>query len=627
MTEPTKDSESVSATEGLLGWMLEYLRPYRNRVALLSVLLVSEIVLGALQPWPLAIVIDYVLTPASAGGKSFPVGIQPWITSFTHGNQFVLLISVVILGVVLQVVNQFVSAYGTQVQVDTGQRMVYDLRGKLFSHLTALGLSHHITTSTADAVYRVDVDAYAIENLVMSGLFPLATSTIALAVMFGWLFYMNVTIALLSLTVVPFLYLCLRFYTRTLVNREERVKELEAKLLGRLYETFGAMKLVKSFAREPYELQRYKTNGVTTMDARIAITWQQSLFSVVVSTITILGTALVVIVGGNYVMTGRLTIGQLTVVISYLAAVYGPLSAIAHTTGQLQGALAGTKRVRAMFALVPETVEAPDAIDAVDVKGEVRVEDVGFTYSNGSRVLHDISFSAKPGEVVALVGLTGAGKTTLVSLIPRFYDPTVGRVTIDGVDIRRYRIRSLRDKIAIVLQDPVLFAGTIADNLRYGRLDATDEELEQAARAAHAHEFISRLPNGYQTEIAQAGGSLSGGERQRLSVARAILKNAPILILDEPTSSLDSISEEIVFAALRRLRAGRTTIVIAHRLSTVRDADRILVLDGGEIAAQGRHEDLLKSSQLYRRMCARLSVGKSLDDPETVDELIEAAKR
>jgi ATP-binding cassette subfamily B protein/subfamily B ATP-binding cassette protein MsbA len=627
MTEPTKDLESVSATEGLLGWMLEYLRPYRSRVALLSVLLVSEIVLGALQPWPLAIVIDYVLTPASAGGKSFPASIQPWITTFTHGNQFVLLISVVIVGVVLQVVNQFVSAYGTQVQVDTGQRMVYDLRGKLFSHLTALGLNHHITTSTADAVYRVDVDAYAIENLVMSGLFPLATSTIALAVMFGWLFYMNVTIALLSLTVVPFLYLCLRFYTRTLVNREERVKELEAKLLGRLYETFGAMKLVKSFAREPYELQRYKTNGVTTMDARIAITWQQSLFSVVVSTITILGTALVVIVGGDYVMTGRLTIGQLTVVISYLAAVYGPLSAIAHTTGQLQGALAGTKRVRAMFALVPETVEAPDAIDAVDVKGDVSVEDVGFTYSNGSRVLHDISFTAKPGEVIALVGLTGAGKTTLVSLIPRFYDPTVGRVTIDGVDVKRYRIRSLRDKIAIVLQDPVLFAGTIADNLRYGRLDATDEEIEQAARAAHAHEFISRLPNGYQTEIAQAGGSLSGGERQRLSVARAILKNAPILILDEPTSSLDSISEEIVFAALRRLRAGRTTIVIAHRLSTVRDADRILVLDGGEIAAQGRHEDLLKSSQLYRRMCARLSVGKSLDDPETVDELIEAAKR
>ena len=229
--------------------------------------------------------------------------------------------------------------------------------------------------------------------------------------------------------------------------------------------------------------------------------------------------------------------------------------------------------------------------------------------------------------MVALVGLTGAGKTTLVSLIPRFYDATFGQVLVDGVDVRQYRIRQLRERIALVLQDPVLFSGTIAENLRYGRLDATPEDVERAARAAHAHEFVSHLAKGYDTEIAEAGGGLSGGERQRLSVARAILKNAPILILDEPTSSLDAISEEIVFAALRRLRAGRTTLVIAHRLSTVRDADRILVLDGGQIAAQGRHEELLESSQLYRRMCARLSVGKSLDEPETVDELIEAAQR
>jgi ATP-binding cassette subfamily B protein/subfamily B ATP-binding cassette protein MsbA len=436
----------------------------------------------------------------------------------------------------------------------------------------------------------------------MSGIFPLATSITSLTVMFAILLWLNVTIALLSLAVVPFMYLCLRYYTSTLVNREERVKELESKLLERLYETFGAMRLVKSFAREPHELQRYARAGDTTMNARIAITWQQSLFSVVVSTITILGTALVVIVGGTFVMRGRLTIGELTVVISYLGAVYGPLSAIAHTTGQLQGALAGARRVRSMFALLPETAgedDAPDAVDAAGIKG----------------------------EMVALVGLTGAGKTTLVSLIPRFYDPSTGRVLIDGVDARRYRVRSLRERIGIVLQDPVLFAGSLADNLRYGRLDATPHEIEEAARAAHAHEFISRLPKGYDTEIAEAGGGLSGGERQRLSLARAILKNAPILILDEPTSSLDAISEEIVFAAVRRLRAGRTTIVIAHRLSTVRDADRILVLDGGKIAAQGKHDELLRTSQLYRRMCARLSVGKSLDEPESVDELIQAARR
>jgi ATP-binding cassette subfamily B protein len=616
----------------LLGWTLSFLRPYHRRVSLLAVLLLTEIGLGALAPWPLAVVIDNVL-----GGKTFSTGITRWAAmgaslshlkaALTHNNRFAFLVLVVIAGVALQVVNQLVSAYGTQVQVDTGQRMVYDLRSRLFEHLTALGLHHHITTSTADAVYRVDVDAYAIENLVMSGIFPLATSIASLTVMFGVLLYMNVTIALWSLAVVPFLYLSLRYYTSTLVTREERVKELESKLLERLYETFGAMKLVKSFAREPHELGRYSQAGEKTMGARIAITWQQSLFSVIVSTITILGTALVVIVGGTLVMRGVLTVGRLYVVINYLGAVYGPLSAIAHTTGQLQGALAGAKRVRAMFALTPETIDAPDAVPASPIQGDIRFEDVGFNYPDGTNVLHGITFSAKPGEMVALVGLTGAGKTTLISLIPRFYDVTAGRVLIDGIDVRRYRVRELRERIGIVLQDPVLFSGTIAENLRYGRLDATPDEIEQAARAAHAHEFVSRLPRGYDTEIAEAGGGLSGGERQRLSMARAILKNAPILILDEPTSSLDAISEEIVFAALRRLRAGRTTLVIAHRLSTVRDADRILVLDGGRIAAQGRHLDLLKSSQLYRRMCARLSVGKSLDEPESVDELIQAAKR
>ncbi len=607
----------------IVPWMLSFLGPHRGRVTLLAVLLLAEIALGALQPWPFAIAIDYVL-----GGKTFEnASVQAFLDSYTHGQKYELLIIVVVAGVVLQIINQFVSAYGTQVQVDTGQRMVYDLRYRLFNHLQALGLHHHITTSTSDAVYRVDIDAYAIENLVMSGIFPLATAVTTLIVMFAILAYKDLTIALLSLTVVPFLYFCLRYYTATLVNREERVKELESKLLDRLYETFSAMRLVKSFAREPYEADRYAAAGDRTMQARISITWQQSLFSVAVSTITILGTGLIIIVGGVHVMRGQLSVGALTVVVAYLGAVYGPLSSIAHTTGQLQAAIAGARRVRAMFALTPETVDAPDAIDASAVTGDIRFENVGFDYPDGTKVLHDIDFTAKPGEMVALVGLTGAGKTTLVSLIPRFYNATAGRVVIDGVDVRQYRVRSLREKIAIVLQDPVLFQGTIRDNLRYGRLDATQEDIEQAARAAHAHEFISRLPKGYDTEIAEAGGSLSGGERQRLSVARAIIKNAPILILDEPTSSLDAISEEIVFAALRRLRAGRTTIVIAHRLSTVRDADCILVLDGGRIAAKGRHEELLQSSQLYRRMCARLSVGRSLDEPETVDELIEAAKR
>jgi ATP-binding cassette, subfamily B, bacterial len=616
--------ESAGAQMPFLPWMLSFLRPYWRSALGLAVLLIVQIALGALQPWPLKVVIDNVLNNEE---HPFPEPVAGWMAALTGGSLLGALVIVVFGGVLLQLINQFVTAHALQIQVETGQRMVYDLRGRLFEHLQALGLHHHITRNTGDAVYRIDVDAYSIENLVMSGLFPLVTSATTLIVMFVILLRLDLTVALLSLAVVPFLFLCLRYYMNTLVMRTERVKELESKLVERLYEVFSAIRLVKSFAREAHERTRYTSFGNQVMQARIAITWQESMFSVVVSTITILGTALVTIVGGLHVLRGQMSVGELTVVIAYLGAVYGPLSAIAHTTGQLQGAVAGARRVRAMFAMLPETAEAPDAIDADGVKGQIRFEDVGFAYPDGTEVLQDINFTAAPGEMVALVGLTGAGKTTLVSLIPRFYEATSGRVLVDGVDVRRYRIRSLRERIAIVLQDPILFAGSIADNLRYGRLDASDADIEAAARAAHAHEFVARLAKRYDTEIAEAGGGLSGGERQRLSVARAILKDAPILILDEPTSSLDAISEEIVFAALRRLRAGRTTIVIAHRLSTVRDADRILVLDRGRIAAEGRHDDLLKSSQLYRRMCARLSVGRSLDEPETVDELIEAARR
>jgi ATP-binding cassette subfamily B protein len=601
----------------LIPWALSFLRPYRLRVVGLAVLVLAQIALNTLQPWTLKIVVDYVL-----GNSVFPEPYRTWLTDVTGGSTGALLVFFVIAGVILELTNQICSAWGTQVQVDTGQRMVYDLRYRLFAHLESLGLYHHITTSTGDAVYRVDVDSYSLENLALSGVFPLVTSVIQLTVMFIVLAKVDLTVALLSLSVIPFLFMSLRYYASTLSHREERVKELESNLISRLYESFSSIRLIKSFAREPYESARYRSAGDITRDARIAVTWQQSMFGVAVGAITVLGTALVTIVGGLHVISGQMTVGSMLVVISYLAQVYGPLSAIAHTTGQLQSAVAGARRVRKMLAITPETVEQPGARDADRVAGNIRFEHVGFSYPDGASVLHDINFEAAPGQMVALVGLTGAGKTTLVSLIPRFYDATEGRVLVDGIDVRSYRIRSLREKIAIVPQDAVLLSGTIAENLRYGRLDATDEEIEAAARAAHAHDFVSRLPKQYDTAVAEAGGGLSGGERQRLSVARAILKNAPILILDEPTSSLDAISEEIVFAALRRLRAGRTTLVIAHRLSTVRDADRILVLDGGRIAAQGRHEELLKSSLLYRRMCARLSVGKSLDEPETVDEIL-----
>jgi ATP-binding cassette subfamily B protein len=603
----------------LLSWTLSLLRPYRTRVFAISLLAILEIALGALAPWPLKAVVDNVLE-----GRPLPEPLAAIVTALVGSSAVALLLVVVAAGLLLQIMGEVVVMIHTQLQVDTGQRIVYDLRAKLLSHIQVLPLRHHLLAKTADSVYRLDSDVYCVNDLVMGGVFPLAMAVLKLSVMFAILMRLDATLALLSLTVAPFLYVCLRYYSLKMTDRAERVKALESSLIERAYEIISSIKAVKSFARERHELARFARSGADTMGARLRLTWQESLFSVTVSAITLTGTALVLAVGGLHVMDGRLTVGGLLVVIAYLAAVYNPLSSIAHTSGSLQQAIVSARRVREILALAPEPFDAPDAVDASGVAGHVRFDNVSFAYDEGRPILDGVSFLARPGEMVALVGLTGAGKTTLASLLPRFFEPTSGRVLIDGVEASRYSLRSLRERIALVPQEPALFSGTILDNIRYGRLEASDAEVEAAARAAQVHRFVQRLPKGYRTEVAEAGATLSGGERQRMGIARALLKNAPILILDEPTSSLDAISEEAVFDALRHLREGRTTIVIAHRLSTIRRATRILVLHEGRLIAQGTHDELVASTELYRRMCAHLSVGRSLDEPEWVDELRKA---
>jgi ATP-binding cassette, subfamily B, bacterial len=602
----------------LAAWTLSFLRPYRARVAAIVALSVLEVGLATLAPWPLKAVVDNAL-----GGHPLPAAIAGPITALAGTSPTAILVVIVVAGLLLQLASEVVLMAHTQLQVKTGQRVVYDLRATLLAHLQALSLRHHTLTRTADSVYRLEADAYCVNDLVIGGVFPLAMAVLKLTAMFVILARLDPTLALLSLVVVPFLYVALRYYSRKMVERAEQVKALESSLVERMYEVLSSIKVIKSFARERYELARFGQAGDATMGARLRLTWQESLFSVVVSAITLSGTALVLGVGGLHVMNGTLTVGSLLVVIAYLAAVYNPLSSIAHTTGSLQQAVVSARRVREILARTPEALDVPGARDASAITGDIRFDRVSFAYEDRP-ILEDVSFVARPGELVALVGLTGAGKTTLASLVPRFFDPTAGRVLVDDVDIRQYSLRTLRERIALVPQEPVLFAGTIADNIRYGRLDADRAAIEDAARAAHVHSFVERLSHGYDTPIAEAGATLSGGERQRLGIARALLKDAPILILDEPTSSLDAISEEVVFDALRRLRAGRTTLVIAHRLSTIRDASRILVLHEGRLIAQGSHDELIASNELYRRMCARLSVGRSLDEPESVDELIQS---
>jgi len=504
------------------------------------------------------------------------------------------------------------------------QRVVHTLRGRLLEHLQALPLRHHVLTPTADSVYRLDADAHCVDDLIIGGVFPLLLAGLNLAVMFVVLMYVDLTLALLSLVVAPFLYVCLRFYSRTMVDRAERVKALEATLIERAFEILSSIAAVKSFTRERHELARFSSSGDDTMRARLSLTWQESLFSVAVTAITLAGTALVLIVGGLHVLDGTLTLGSLLVVVAYLAAVYDPLSAIAHSTGSLQQAVASARRVRGIFELTPEVLDDPDGIDAAGITGRISFAAVSFSYDDSRQVLDSIGFEAHPGELVALVGLTGAGKTTIASLVPRFFEPGSGQVLVDDVDVGRYSLKSLREQIALVPQQPMLFTGTIADNIRYGRLDASDAEVEAVARDAHVHDFVARLPQGYQTPVYEGGGTLSGGERQRIGIARALLKAAPILILDEPTSAVDAISEGAIFDTLRRIRSKHTTLVIAHRLSTIRDATRILVLDGGRLIAQGTHTELLRTSDLYRAMCAKLFVGESLDDETPVDHLLRA---
>jgi ABC-type multidrug transport system fused ATPase/permease subunit len=430
-------------------------------------------------------------------------------------------------------------------------------------------------------------------------------SALTLAAMFDILIRIDHSLALVSLSVVPFLFVWIRWASRRMRPGAEQTRVLESRLSARMHESFAAIRLVKSFGREPYEGQRFSGAADAAMRARVGLSTREAVFSSVVATLTALGTAIVVLTGGLLVLRGRITIGTVLVALAYLGFVYGPLSGLANTTGSIQQAVAGVERVRETLGTTAEPING-GGIDPKRLQGRLEFQDVRFSY-DGREVLHGVSFTALPGEFIALVGPSGSGKTTLVSLIPRFYDPTRGRILIDGVDSTRYRLQSLRQQVALVLQESVVLAGSIRDNLRYGNLDATDADIEAAARAANAHDFIVQLPGGYNAELGEAGAGLSGGQKQRLSMARAFLKDAPLLILDEPTAALDAVSERLVLNALTRLRRGRTVLVIAHRLSTVREADRIIVLDGGRVVASGSHEALLVESELYRRLASHFT--------------------
>jgi ATP-binding cassette, subfamily B, bacterial len=577
----------------LLRKTLHYARPFWHHILASLVLIAISAVVSLLSPWPLAILVDSVL-----GNKPLPSILPAWLSSLDQAG---LLVIVVVSGLVLTCAENGLTVLNEYVTTRLDQWMVLDLRSDLFRHTHRLSPSFYEGERTGTLMYQINSLSSAAGAVVVA-LPPVLQSAITLGGMFFIAYRLDPTLALLSLTVVPVIYASLGYYARRIEPRLVNARRLEGQSLSIVHEAISMLRVIVAFGREPHMFDRFRKQGEEAVRARVGVTVRQTVFSLVVNTTTAAGSALVLGVGAWHVIQGKLSTGELLVLIGYIAAIYKPLEQLSGTVASLQEQFVGLRSVFGLLSVEPGVKEADDAVDVGRVEGRITVEDVDFHYPGRKQTLLGISFDVQPGQRVAVVGPTGAGKTTLVWLLDRFYDPERGRILLDGIDVRRLRIDALRRQISIVLQEPLLFSSSIAENIRYGRLEASDAEVVEAARAANAHEFVERLPHGYSTILGERGSRLSGGERQRIAVARAFLKDAPVLILDEPTSSIDSRTESSILEALDRLSVGRTTFTIAHRLSTVREADLILVMSEGRLIERGTHETLLARGGLYAEL-------------------------
>ena len=569
-----------------------YLWPYRWRVgvALLQVAGISALEL--LKPWPLQIVIDGVL-----GGKPVrwaPLAGLPGPTLLAVASAALVLIYL-LLGL-LAVWNN----YST---ISIGQGMVNDLRSRFYAHLQRLSLSFHARAGVGDLIYRVTADTFAIQTLAMNGLFPILSAALLLGGMLVVMVRLDPLLTVVACAVGPLLLIGVLLVNRRIAAAATEMRERESEVYQIVQRNLSAIKVVQAFSREEVEHRRFLAGSAASLRSGLRLYTLQTAYGAATNVVVAAGTAAVLWVGAQQVWSGHLSVGEVVVFVSYLASLYGPINSIVQTYGLIKGAQAGVVRVFSILDTDPAVRDGHGTL-AKPVCGEVEFRDVGFAYPDGAPALHHVSLRVRSGECLAIVGPTGAGKSTLVSLVPRFYDATEGQVLVDGVDVRTLRSADLRGQISMVLQPPIVFPMSIHDNIAYGCPAATRAEVESAARVAQAHEFILRLPAGYDTVVGEQGATLSEGERQRLTIARAVLRQSPILILDEPTSSVDVTTEAGIMAGLERLIAGRTTFVIAHRLSTVRRADRIAVLQQGAVVESGTLAELLARGGVFARMYA-----------------------